>query len=110
MIPVKTTRMRISLLVSGSVARVNPWVGKSANAYSAYGHAAAPNRPLQLRLQVTAKYRLVCSTAQIAMCRLPVNKKSSGQYRQRLRPADPSSLGAFSISKCKPGKVAAGRN
>jgi hypothetical protein len=29
-------------VISGSVARVNPWVGKSANAGIAYGYAAAP--------------------------------------------------------------------
>jgi hypothetical protein len=29
-------------VVAGSAARVNPWVGKSANAGSAYGYAPAP--------------------------------------------------------------------
>jgi hypothetical protein len=34
-------------VVSRSVARVNPWIGKSANASSSYGYAAAPIHKLR---------------------------------------------------------------
>jgi hypothetical protein len=38
----EASAVRASDAVSGSVTRVKPWVGKSANAGSAYGYVTAP--------------------------------------------------------------------